>query len=90
MGLSPLLESLIVLRFAELDARIRRVLSVMKLRDSDFDSTLVEFEISHKGLRVRKTLANAEALLTGVAHVREKPAPAPRKKSAPARKSRTR
>jgi circadian clock protein KaiC len=90
MGLSPLLESLIVLRFAELEARVRRVLSVMKLRDSDFDSTLCEFEISHEGLRVKKTLANAEALLTGVAHERRTPARSPEKKSAPARRSRKR
>ncbi len=35
-GLSPLLESLIFLRFSEMSARVQRVISVLKLRDSDF------------------------------------------------------
>jgi circadian clock protein KaiC len=79
-GLSPLLESLIVLRFAELNASVKRIISVMKLRDSDFDAHLYECEITHKGLRVSDSLANAEALLTGVAHERK-----PSEKSARAR-----
>ncbi len=69
-GLSPLLESLIVMRFSEMHARVRRVISVLKLRDSDFDSTLSEFEITHRGLRMKATLANAEDVLTGTAHDR--------------------
>jgi circadian clock protein KaiC len=69
-GLSPLLESLIVMRFSEMHARVRRVISVLKLRDSDFDSSLSEFEITHRGLRMKATLANAEDVLTGAAHER--------------------
>ena len=72
IGLSPLLESLIVMRFSEIDARLRRVISVMKLRDSGFDSRLCEFEITHAGVKVSDTLPDAEAMLTGVAHVRSK------------------
>jgi circadian clock protein KaiC len=72
MGLSPLLESLIVMRFAEINANVRRVLSVMKLRESDFDSRLCEFRITHKGIRIKDSLANAEDVLTGTAHVRER------------------
>jgi circadian clock protein KaiC len=67
-GLSPLLESLIVMRFAEMHARVRRVVSVLKMRDSDFDSTLREFDITPHGLRMNDGLANAEAVLTGSAH----------------------
>ena len=71
-GLSPLLESLIVMRFSEIDARLRRVLSIMKLRDSDFDSRLCEFEITRAGLKVSDLVKDVEAVLTGVAHVRSK------------------
>ncbi len=69
-GLSPLLESLIVMRFSEIDTDVRRVVSVMKLRDSDFDSRLCQFEITRKGFRVQNVVGNAEGVLTGVAHVR--------------------
>jgi circadian clock protein KaiC len=76
MGLSPLLESLIVMRFAELEAKVRRVISVMKLRDSDFDAQLCEFEITRKGVRISHSLSHAEALLTGTARLRQ-PSPPP-------------
>jgi circadian clock protein KaiC len=79
-GLSPLLESLVVMRFSELDARMRRVLSIMKLRDSEFDSRLYEFLITRKGVIIRDEsgIGNAEGVLTGVAHARhgERPRPA--------------
>ncbi|HEY2510367.1 MAG TPA: ATPase domain-containing protein [Polyangiaceae bacterium] len=72
LGLSPLLESLIVMRFSEIDAELRRVISVMKLRDSGFDSRLCEFEITHACVKVSDTLPDAEGMLTGVAHAKSK------------------
>jgi circadian clock protein KaiC len=74
-GLSPLLESLIVMRFAEMHARVRRVVSVLKMRDSDFDSTLREFDITPQGVRMNDGLAHAEAVLTGSAHESQRTVP---------------
>jgi circadian clock protein KaiC len=77
-GLSPLLESLILMRFSELRGHVGRVISVLKLRDADFDSTLSEFAVTPRGFKLKDTLTNLEAVLTG----------APREQAArPAKKS---
>jgi circadian clock protein KaiC len=71
-GLSPLLENLILLRFVELRRQVRRAVSVLKMRDSDFDSTLRELVIDNQGLRVGSAFDDTESVLTGLA--REVPA----------------
>jgi circadian clock protein KaiC len=70
-GVSPVLENLILMRYTEMDTRLRRVLSILKLRDSEFDPELREFVIGTHGLEVVRTLGGKTAILTGVA----KPAP---------------
>ena len=42
-GMSSLLENLIALRYVEYRSQSRRLLSVLKVRDSDFDPALREF-----------------------------------------------
>jgi circadian clock protein KaiC len=66
-GVSPLAENLLLLRFVELQSEIRRVVSVMKLRDSDFDPRIREFLITSSGLQVGESFGGTEAILTGVA-----------------------
>jgi circadian clock protein KaiC len=58
-------ENLLLLRFVELRGRIHRILSILKMRDSQYDSDLREFEITDAGLRVLAPLRSAEGLLTG-------------------------
>ncbi len=60
-------ENLLLLRFVELRGRIHRILSVLKMRDSKYDSDLREFEISDAGIRVLTPMRSAEGLLTGQA-----------------------
>ncbi|MBF5045274.1 AAA family ATPase [Aggregicoccus sp. 17bor-14] len=60
-------ENLLLLRFVELRGRIHRILSILKMRDSKYDSDLREFEISDAGVRVLAPLRSAEGLLTGQA-----------------------
>ncbi len=67
-GVSPLLENLILFRFVEAEGTVRRVVSILKLRDSNFDSRLREFVINGRGLDVRGGFEDEEAVLTGVAH----------------------
>lgn len=60
-------ENLLLLRFVELRGRIHRILSILKMRDSKYDSDLREFEIMDQGVRVLAPLRSAEGLLTGQA-----------------------
>ncbi|HET8728166.1 MAG TPA: ATPase domain-containing protein [Alphaproteobacteria bacterium] len=66
-GISALVENLIFLRFVEMDSRLRRLLSIMKVRDSDHDAMLREFVISERGVEIGETFGDAEAVLTGSA-----------------------
>jgi len=69
-GVSPLVENLLLLRFVELKSEVRRLISILKLRDSDFDPRIREFIISDRGLEIADPFLGEEAILTGVAHKR--------------------
>ena len=60
-------ENLLLLRFVELRGRIHRILSVLKMRDSKYQSDVREFEIADRGIRVLAPLRSAQGLLTGQA-----------------------
>src|SRR6267143_1494350 len=60
-------ENLLLLRFVELRGRIHRILSVLKMRDSKYQSDLREFEITDQGIRVLAPIRSAHGLLTGQA-----------------------
>jgi circadian clock protein KaiC len=64
-GVSSLLEGLILMRYSEVEGKIRRVISVTKIRDSDFDPFLHEFKVSAAGLEIGGMLEGFEAVLTG-------------------------
>jgi circadian clock protein KaiC len=53
--LSMLAENLILLRFVEMRARLHRVISILKVRDSDFDPRLYAYEMSGRGPRIKNT-----------------------------------
>jgi circadian clock protein KaiC len=65
--LSSLAENLILLRYIELRSQLYRLISVIKVRDSDFDPSLREFTIDSEGLAIRDTPATAEAILSSLA-----------------------
>ena len=64
-GISPLFENLVLLRFIEVKAQVRRVASVLKMRDSAFDSTLHELIIDDDGLRMGGEFVAMRGVLTG-------------------------
>jgi circadian clock protein KaiC len=66
-GLSSLLEGLIVLRYAEVRGRVHRILSITKIRDSDFDSLLHDVTMTDRGMVVGAPMRGLEALLSGFA-----------------------
>jgi circadian clock protein KaiC len=58
-------ENLILLRYVELGGRIHRIVSVLKMRDSNYESDLREFEITDQGVRILAPLRSDGGLLTG-------------------------
>ena len=70
-------ENLLLLRHIELRGRLHRVLSILKMRDSSYDSHFRQFEIDERGIRVLGPLDFAEGLLTGIARPLSGPYGAP-------------
>lgn len=66
-GVSALVENLIFMRFVELDAKLHRLVSVLKVRDTAYDSHVYEFKITDHGIDLAPTFASAEGVLTGFA-----------------------
>jgi circadian clock protein KaiC len=65
--ISSLAENLILLRFIELRAQLYRLISILKVRDSDFDPSLHEFTIGADGLAIHATDESAEAIMSNFA-----------------------
>ena len=63
-------DNIIFLRYVELHAHLYRLISIMKMRDSGYDTALREFTITAQGIAVEAPFAGAEAILTGVARPR--------------------
>lgn len=79
-GMSPLVESLIALRFVEHRSRSRRLISVIKVRGSPFDPTLREFGISDgSGFSLASAFQGVEELLSGSARDSRGEGPPPSK-----------
>ena len=62
---SSLAENLISMRFVEQRARVHRLISVLKVRDSDFDPSIYEFKLTNTGLDIGDSVLDAEAILAG-------------------------
>ncbi|HEY1012271.1 MAG TPA: ATPase domain-containing protein [Herpetosiphonaceae bacterium] len=68
-GISPMIDNIIFLRYVELRAQLHRLISVLKTRESDYESAIREFQITPAGIDVAPTFESAEAILTGVARI---------------------
>lgn len=64
--LSTLAENLILMRFIELRSHLYRLISILKVRDSDFDSSLYQFDTTDHGLRIEASAGSAEAITAGL------------------------
>lgn len=56
-GISAVLENWIALRFTEIGSRLRRLISVLKVRDSGFDAIVREFELTDRGIVIGNPVA---------------------------------
>jgi circadian clock protein KaiC len=66
-GMSATIDNIIFLRYVELHAQLRRLLSILKIRDSAYDTSLREFRITARGFSVERTFESAEMVMTGLA-----------------------
>ena len=60
---SSLAENLILLRFVEVRSQLYRLISVLKVRDSDFDPSLFEFAIRADEIAIHESRESAEHIL---------------------------
>ncbi|MCY1081690.1 ATPase domain-containing protein [Archangium lansingense] len=68
--LANVVESVLLLRYVELRSQIYRLLSIMKMRESRYDTSLREFRISRDGIDVSDSFESAEAILSGHGRIR--------------------
>lgn len=61
---SSLAENMILLRFVEQRSRIHRLISVLKVRDSDFDPALHRFTLTRTGMEIEASPHGAEEILS--------------------------
>ena len=67
-GVSAVAENMVLLRLAELGGRLTRTLAVLKVRDSDFDPSLMRFAIGAAGIALEPgAFEGAEQVVTGLA-----------------------
>lgn len=66
-GVTAIAENVIFLRYTELHSQLRRLLSILKTRESDYDPTICEFRITKRGIQVEGPFRGADAVLTGIA-----------------------
>jgi len=62
---SRMCQNIFVLRHAELGGRVRKVMAVLKMRDSDFDSAVREVTIGSRGIQIGDPILDAEQVLGG-------------------------
>ncbi len=67
-GMSFLVDCLLLLKFVEIDSSMKKALVIMKMRGSDHDKRLREYEITAHGLRVTAPFSGYEGIMTGSAH----------------------
>ncbi len=68
--LGAAIDNIVTLQYVELRSELHRLISILKVRESDFDPSIREFTISEGGLHVADTFGSAEAVLTGIGHWR--------------------
>ena len=64
-GTAFMTDAIIVQRYIEVESRLRRVLAVVKVRDSKHSDQLREYSIDANGIHIGRMLAEQEGLLGG-------------------------
>jgi circadian clock protein KaiC len=72
-------EGVILLRYVEVDSNVRRLISILKMRESEYDTSIRHFSIGNDGLQVGDPFSGVTNLMSGSARVLPD-APAPKKR----------
>lgn len=68
-GLSYLADTVLFLRYFEMQGKIGKVIGVLKKRTSGFENTLREFEITPYGLKVGSPMYHLRGMLSGIPEI---------------------
>jgi circadian clock protein KaiC len=63
--ISTITDSIILLRYVELMGEMRRGITVLKMRGSQHEKTIREYDIDHKGMHIGKAYRNVGGILQG-------------------------
>lgn len=66
-GISASTQNLILLRHVEFRAQLYRLISILKIRDSSYDSSIRELRVTESGITVLDRFENAEQIMSGSA-----------------------
>jgi len=66
-GVSALADNLILLRQVELRSQLYRLIAILKVRASGYDTAIREFQITNQSIEVATTFESADAILAGIA-----------------------
>ena len=64
-GIASLSEVAILMRYVELQSRLYRLISILKIREGAFDPTIREFEMSDSGIQIGNRFKGVDAVLSG-------------------------
>ncbi len=64
-GVSPTMDTVILLRYVEIKSEMRKALSVLKMRGSDHDKDIRELVINKKGVEIKMPFSDYSGLLSG-------------------------
>ncbi|MCX9088647.1 MAG: hypothetical protein OIN90_13915, partial [Candidatus Methanoperedens sp.] len=64
-GISPFLDTVILLRYVEIKSEMRKAISVLKMRGSDHDKEIREIVITKNGAEIKLPFSEYSGLLSG-------------------------
>ncbi len=64
-GISFLVDAILILKPVEIESSMRKALGILKLRGSDHDKRLTEYEITSEGFKLRKPFVEYEGIMSG-------------------------
>ncbi len=64
-ALAFLVDSYVLLRYVEIESTIRKALLVLKMRGSNNDKGIRQFEITSRGIEVRTPFEGREGIMSG-------------------------
>jgi len=67
-GVFSIFQNIILLRYVEADAKLKRSMLILKMRASDHDQSILQFEIQSKtGLKIIGDMSEYQGILSGIA-----------------------